>query len=67
MNAGKLNVLTDCVALDNAVLGHSINLNLLGALQELSHYNRVLLTYYSSVVERSLKFSTVTYHTHGCT
>ena len=67
MNAGKLNVLTDCVALDNAVLGHSINLNLLGTLQELCNHNGVLLTYHSGVVESCLKFSTVTYHTHGGT
>ena len=60
-------MLTDGVALDYTVLGYGINLNLLGTLQELSNHHRMLLAYHSCVVERSLQFGTVAYHTHGGT
>ncbi len=57
-------MLADRVALDHAVLGNRVDLNLLGALKELGHHDRMLLAHDGRILERVLKLVHVLHNPH---
>ena len=67
MYTGKLDVLTDGVGDNLAILGHGIHLYLLGVLDEAAHHYGVLLRYVGSEVEEALQLILVGAYVHGST
>ena len=51
VDARKLNVLRDCVLVNLAVLGHGVELYLLGILHKLRNHNRILLRHFGGGVQ----------------
>ena len=67
MYTSKLDVLRDSVCDNLTILGNGIHLNLLGMLDELAHYNRVVLANVGSQLEESLQLVLVRANVHGST
>ena len=67
VNTSKLDVLRDSVSDNLTIFGNGIHLNLLGMLDELAHYNWMILAYVSSQLEESLQFVLVRANVHGST
>ena len=56
MDAGKLDMLRDCICNDFAIAGHGIHLHLLCVLEESGHHHRVALRHISRQGEESFEF-----------
>ena len=56
MNTGKLDMLGDGVLYDLSLVGHGVELDLLGVLHELGNDNGELLAHLCGHLEETLKF-----------
>ena len=66
VNARKLNVLTDGIGKNLAVLGHSVHLYLLGVLDEFRNHYGVILRHIGSQLEKALQLVFIGTDIHGC-
>ena len=67
MYTGKLYVLGDGVFHHFTVLGNSVELNLLGVLQELGYHHRIFLRYLSSHLQEVFQFFFIVAYIHRST
>ena len=67
MYTGKLYVLGDGVFYHFTVLGNSVELNLLGVLQELGYHHRIFLRYLSSHLQEVFQFFFIVAYVHRST
>ena len=66
MNASKLNMLTDGISHDLALLGHTVEVDFLSVLDELADHHGVILTDVSSQFQEALQLFAVGTDIHGC-
>ncbi len=64
---GKLDMLRNGVSNDLTVFCHGIHLNLLGMLDELAHYDRMILADIGSQLEETLQLVLIRAYVHGST
>ena len=67
MNTGELDVLGNGISYHLAILSHGIHLNLLGMLNKLADYHRMILAYVGSQLQEALQLVLVGANIHRCT